>query len=169
MKTTKFLLIFALVAALSASLFLAGCGSDSKDAPSADTAVQSTAAGTDSASSGTTSDSGSAAPQTEDAPDVPYVNPLEGKETVSEEFAVGENLSLRQYKLLKSMLFEDKGGKSYNWYEFYNACIRGEIKLTDTDAVTYAGDSFEFFEEFGMENEMAQAQTVVDAAKGLAG
>ena len=102
----------------------------------------------------------------------PYVNPLKGYEKIpvmdiKKELNDGK-LDLREYKFLKTNLFTS-GDKTYDWFAFYNACVSGEIKLTDPEAASYASDSFDTFEEFGLTGFKEQANTILDAVKGLAG
>ena len=165
MKLTKIILIFVLTAALAAPLFLAGCGSDEADADSA--APSDKTADT----TGVTWDTADAPDTTAQTTDPDYDNPLEGLETISEDTSVSNDpygISLRELKFYKNQKFE-KDGATYYWLEFYNACVRGELKLTDPDVVTYAEECLEFFEENDIDREVTHAKTLLDAAKGLAG
>ncbi len=169
MKLTKIIIILVLIAALAAPLFLAGCGSDEADAQTA-------------APSDKTSDTTGVSWDTADAPDTAeqtteqttasdYVNPLEGLETISEDTSVTNDdsgISLRELKFYRNQQFE-KNGVTYHWFSFYNACIRGELKLTDPDVVTYVEECYEFFEENNVAKEIVHAKTLLDAAAQLAG
>jgi len=92
-------------------------------------------------------------------------NPFEDLETVSEEFSVTDvgtkYENSRQYNFIKKFRFQS-GDNDYSWYEFYNACIAGEIDFTDPSVAEYAETGLEAFEEYGLEDETAQAKTVVE-------
>ena len=175
MKITKIILVFVLIAALAAPLFLAGCGTEggNETAAQTDGAVPDTGKSADSTGAADSSADSSADSVTDTAePGTPYTNPLEGTETIPEPEIKVENddggMTMREYKFFKTRLFEAKDGTKYNWFQFYNACVTGKIRLDDAEVLSFAEECFDFFED----NEFAQrdnAETLVNAAKGLIG
>ncbi len=167
MKTAKILISFILILTVAFSALLSGCGAKDDDA---DKQADGTAANISAvpADSVPATDAPSDTAETE----APYVNPVEGLETVGEDLKVAldeSGLSMREYKLLKANLYTDAAGKEYNWFEFYNACIRGELKLTDPAVVEFAQSLIEDFENQDLPLEKEQAETLINAAKGLNG
>ena len=191
MKTVRIILCMLLtVAVVSAALLLASCGSEPEkaadaaesseatedaDITGADDAQSSseTGAETEAATAGSETETeatpaGSEAETEPGATGEPYENPLEGFETVSEELEIDEEngMSMAEYRLLKRMLFTT-GEKEYTWFEFYNACVSGELRLTDPDVAEYLNECSGIFAENGFENEAAQANAILEAMKGL--
>ena len=175
MKITKILLVFVLIAALAAPLFLSGCGTESgnETAAQSDGAAPDTEKSADSTGAADSTANSAADSSTDTAePEAPYTNPLAGTETIPEpEIKVENNdggMTMREYKFFKTHLFEAKDGTKYNWFQFYNACVTGKIRLDDAEVLSFAEECFDFFED----NEFAQrdnAETLVNAAKGLIG
>lgn len=54
-------------------------------------------------------------------------------------------------------------GRTYNWYSFYNAVIKGKIDPEETGAKEYLKNNIEHFEAVGMSAERTQAETVIKA------
>ncbi len=169
-KITLRILCAVLITALSASaLLLSGCSGDGEAETSADVpATPSTEEITDTAEPAPVSTDTEAA---KDGSEKPGGNPLEGLETVSEDLKVSYEeggMTLREYKLFKTFLFDAEDGTQYNWLQFYNACIKGELDPSDPNVLEYAKNCLEYFEEYGSDpSRIAQAQSVIDAAKGL--
>ena len=157
------LISLLIITALAAALILSSCGASGDKSAETDAAATETEAATDT---GTETDAVDT-DQPETADDS-YVNPLEGAETVSEEFEMNEEngMSMTEYKFLKRAFFS-KGDKDYNWFQFYNACVRGELKLTDAEVADYIKDCSELFAENEFETEAAQAESLHEALKGL--
>ncbi len=173
MKKTALIIIFALVAALTASL-LAGCGADNKDG-NADTDAKTEAQSAENAPADTDKSPDTDAPAQSDAQTdggATYVNPLEGYETLSEDYSVANDengVSMREYKFYRTHQFDKGDGTTYSWFQFYNACVTGELRLNDQAVVEYAEDCYDFFEDNEVQRELEHAKTLLDAAKGLAG
>lgn len=175
MKITKLLLVFVLIAALAAPLFLSGCGTEggNETAAQSDSAAPDTEKSADSTGAADSTANSAADSSTDTAePEAPYTNPLAGTETIPEPEIKVENddggMTMREYKFFKTHLFEAKDGTKYNWFQFYNACVTGKIRLDDAEVLSFAEECFDFFED----NEFAQrdnAETLVNAAKGLIG
>ena len=144
--------------------------STSADITSADSTSADTAATTDAPD--VTAEPVSTDENTEEVPlDDSYVNPLEGLEMLSEDTSVANDdngITLREFKFYRNHQFE-KNGVTYHWFSFYNACVKGELRLSDPDVVNYARECYEFFEENDVEREIAHAKTLIDAAEKLAG
>ena len=92
-------------------------------------------------------------------------------ENVSKKYKLGQigGMTLREYKFYKTHLFEAKDGTQYNWFQFYNACVTGKIRLDDTEVLSFADECFEFFDDNDIPVQRDNAETLVNAAKGLIG
>ncbi|MBQ7714585.1 MAG: hypothetical protein IJT70_01815 [Clostridia bacterium] len=155
-------IILALLLALSVALF-AGCGDKEKGDPQ----------GTENASTGsvqTSTDPGSAETPDKESANALQSEALEGLESVEEDLSGDDVISGKYdssaYNFLKRSRFSS-GDKEYSWFEFYNACLTGEIDLTDPEAVIFAKRCLEFFTENELEEETAQANSIIEAAKEL--
>ena len=160
-----------IITALAAALILSSCGSRPEDrSAETDPAATETEAPVETEAATDTEKEAETSGETEqpETADDNYVNPLEGAETVSEEFEMTEEngMSMEEYKFLKRAFFS-KGDKDYNWFEFYNACVSGELRLTDVEVADYIKDCSELFAENDFESEAAQAEILLEALKGL--
>ena len=168
MKNIIRIICAIIIVSLAVSL-LASCGEDAKGTDSA------ASSGDTAASDVSTSES--AADTAEDTQDADtgdsYVNPLEGLETVAEDLSDAEDdeggISMREYKYLKTVVYTGEDGSEYNWLQFYNACVKGELKLADPAVAEYARACLEDFEAMEFSAIAEQAKTIVDAAAGLNG
>ena len=158
MKTTKILAFLIAAIVILSALMLASC-ENSTNGKDSDTEID-TAEATEPAESGDESET-----ETETRERIYDTLPLE---TVSEEFdatMIGDKYTTKSYKFIKNNLFKSNDGVSYNWYEIFNACVTGELNVKDEDCQSYAAECLEYFEEFGLEDEAAQATTLIEAAK----
>ncbi|MBQ7670511.1 MAG: hypothetical protein IJS45_07305 [Clostridia bacterium] len=91
---------------------------------------------------------------------------LAGLELVPEEIETERLLMMntRASKFLKSKSYVD-GEVSLTWYKFYNACVRREIDVTSEKPAEYINECLAFFEENGLDDEAAQANALISAAK----
>ena len=176
MKHTKLFLTVILVLALSASLFLAGCGSDSGSESAAGITDEQSAApdttGTPSQTAPDTAEQSSEAPSDSTTEETPYVNPLEGYAELPEDISVSNEeggISMREHRFYKTSVYEKEDGTAYNWFQFYNACVRGELRLDDPAVLDYAEMCLEFFTEYDVPAQQPNAETLINAAKGLIG
>lgn len=163
MKKISVILVIAMIIC---ALSFAGCakGEDADTAAESDTAE--TAEATESETAGETAGDVTEAPATEKTPDETFA-PLEGLETVSVEFSmddVGTKFNSKTYKFIKSKLFKN-GDESLHWYEFFNACVEGEIDVTSVEARSYVESCFAFFTESELTDEAAQAKALLDATE----
>ena len=78
---------------------------------------------------------------------------------------VGDKFTTKSYKFIKNNPFKTEDGYSYNWYEFFNACVTGELNVKDEACQKYAAECLGYFEEFGLDDEASQATTLIEAAK----
>lgn len=159
-------LIIAII--MISSVLLCACGGETKETgtevvtdDATDDATEADTAATHPDTAPADTEESAAEPAgTEDAP-----NPFEDLETVSEEFSVADvgtkYDNSRQYNFIKKFRYQS-GDCDYSWYEFYNACIAGEIDFTDPSVAEYAEACLEAFEEYELEDEAAQAKTVAE-------
>ena len=158
MKKISIILVIAMIIC---ALSFAGCAKGEGD----DTTAESVTAETAEATENETAGDATEAPVTEKIPDETFA-PIEGLETVSTEFSkdeIGTKFNSKTYKFIKSKLFK-KGDESLHWYEFFNACVEGEIDVNSVEARSYAESCFDFFTENDLADEAAQAKALLDAA-----
>ncbi len=165
-KTAKIMTGVMLILTITVLAFCSCGGSDAKktkpdNVPDTSVVTGGTAADTSERSA----DGSDAVSETEDDG---YVNPLEGAETVSEEIELNEEegMSMAEYRLLKKSYFT-AGDKKYTWFEFYNACVTGELKLTDPNVADFINECNDVFVENEFKTEADQAAVLVEALKGL--
>ena len=173
MKKITYIVVFALIAVLTTAL-LAGCGTEDEK-PADDTGASTDVQSAENTPSDVTADVPSTdAPSDSisDTESTAYANPLEGYETLSEDYSVANDengVSMREYKFYRTHQFDKGDGTTYSWFQFYNACVTGELKLNDPAVIEYAEDCYDFFEDNEVPRELEHAKTLLDAAKGLAG
>ena len=167
MKITKLLALALAALMIIASLFLASCEGKTADTESG----SDTAEATKPVESETETESETAIEtesETEKETEKRDYDAL-SLETVSEEFdssMIGEKFTTKSYKFIKNNLLKSKtNGFSYNWYEFYNACVTGVLDVKSEESLAFIEKCLPYFEEFGLEDEISQARALAEAAK----
>lgn len=153
--------ICALLAlAVSASAFvLSGCGEEADKKASDDKAVKAETSATEDDSSET-----EPAADSENQEETKNVIDLSGYEKTDVDITTEEykrEKSSKVYRRVSLDTFSD-GTNEYNWYEFYNACLDGLIDFSSVEVKMFADGFLEFFTDMGLEEEIAQAQLIVD-------
>ena len=167
MKITKLLALILVSAIILASALLASCEGKTADTESASDTAEAT--GTVGSDTGTDVETETET-ETETEKETEKANfDALSLETVSEEFdssMIGEKFTTKSYKFIKNNLFKSKtNGFSYNWYEFYNACVTGVLDVKSEESLAFIEKCLPYFEEFGLEDEISQARALAEAAK----
>ncbi len=155
----KKLIILMLVLALSAVALL-GCEKE-ETAPDTTDSAENTAVATEPVDETTEEPA-----DTKATPDETFA-PIENLEPVATDFSssdIGTRYSSKGYKYLKANHFK-KDDANYNWYEFYNACVAGELNVASEDAVSYINKCLDDFSKYGLEDEATQARALLAAAE----
>ena len=162
MKITK-LLAPALAALIIASALLVSCSGKPEDTES------ESAVATDPADSETETKNETETETETEKETAPAKYDALPLETVSEEFdssMIGDRFTTKSYKFIKNNLFTSPDdGSKYNWYEFYNACVRGVLDASSEECRAFIEKCLPYFEEFGLEDEISQANALAEAAK----
>lgn len=96
-----------------------------------------------------------------------YVEPITSAETAKEDpkAAVEEGeYNVRAYRVIAKTLFT-RGDKSYNWNEFYNACLSGELNPSGDDAVAYINEIREMFADYELTEQIEEADILLKAVE----
>ena len=94
------------------------------------------------------------------------VEPFEGlpdEEEISEDFEEYPEYTISVELFLKMNNVKGPGDRYYNWFEFYNACVRAEIDPRFGDASIFLDDCYECFTAHKYETGIAQCELIYAA------
>lgn len=162
----------AIIAAILSCILItsfASCGGDAAESATESTAetTTQTAAQTQGSKETETKTEMGAPEQTEETKSPSALGDLEKLPETAAELLYEGKVSTSEYKLLLKLVYED-AGQTYDWVEFYNACIDGRIELSNEGVKDYVTNAVNQFGKAQMEDMKSKAEFILKAVEEAA-